>query len=70
MKPDRNVFLQKKEVIEEINRHKWIESERLGYDIGFDKAADDWFAKDAAWVKEHCPELCAKVREKRGRKTI
>ena len=27
---------------EEILRHKWLESERLGYDIGFDRAMTDW----------------------------
>jgi hypothetical protein len=27
---------------EEILRHKWIESEKVGYDIGFEKALLDW----------------------------
>jgi len=27
---------------EEILRHKWIESERAGVDIGFDRALVDW----------------------------
>ena len=27
---------------EEILRHKWIESEKAGYDIGFEKALLDW----------------------------
>ena len=30
---------------EEILKHKWIESERLGYDIGFEKALLDWIRK-------------------------
>jgi len=30
---------------EEILRHKWIESERLGTDIGFEKALLDWIRK-------------------------
>jgi hypothetical protein len=30
---------------EEILRHKWIESERLGMDIGFEKALLDWIRK-------------------------
>jgi hypothetical protein len=30
---------------EEILRHKWIESERLGQDIGFEKALLDWIRK-------------------------
>lgn len=27
---------------DEILRHKWIESEKVGYDIGFDYALTDW----------------------------
>lgn len=27
---------------EEILRHKWIESEKSGYDIGFERALVDW----------------------------
>ena len=30
---------------EEILRHKWIESEKAGYDIGFDRALTDWIMK-------------------------
>lgn len=30
---------------EEIMRHKWLESERLGYDIGFERALLDWIRK-------------------------
>jgi len=35
---------------EEILRHKWLESERLGYDIGFERALLDWIRKHReAW---------------------
>jgi hypothetical protein len=35
---------------EEILRHKWIESEKQGQDIGFEKALLDWkFKHCAAW---------------------
>ncbi len=27
---------------DEIMRHKWIESERLGHDIGFERALAEW----------------------------
>ncbi|MCS7064042.1 MAG: DUF4032 domain-containing protein [Methylacidiphilales bacterium] len=38
---------------EEILKHKWIESERLGYDIGFERALVDWMTKHRArWKKE------------------
>jgi hypothetical protein len=30
---------------EEILRHKWIESEKLGTDIGFEQALTDWIMK-------------------------
>lgn len=30
---------------EEILRHKWIESEKLGQDIGFERALLDWIIK-------------------------
>jgi len=33
---------------EEILRHKWIESEKLGHDIGFEKALLDWIVKHRA----------------------
>jgi hypothetical protein len=35
---------------EEILRHKWIESEKAGYDIGFERALLDWILKyRSAW---------------------
>lgn len=30
---------------DEILRHKWIESEKAGYDIGFERALTDWIVK-------------------------
>lgn len=30
---------------EEILRHKWIESEKAGHDIGFEQALTDWIVK-------------------------
>lgn len=30
---------------EEILKHKWIESERLGHDVGFERALLDWIRK-------------------------
>ncbi len=35
---------------EEILRHKWIESEKAGYDIGFERALVDWITRyRSAW---------------------
>lgn len=37
---------------EEIMRHKWIESEKAGHDIGFEHALTDWIVKHRAkWRK-------------------
>lgn len=37
---------------EEILKHKWIESEKVGYDIGFERALTDWIIKHRAkWRK-------------------
>jgi hypothetical protein len=30
---------------EQILRHKWLESEKAGYDIGFERALLDWIVK-------------------------
>lgn len=58
MKLDREKLLQVKEVVEEINRHKWLQSEMVGYDVGFEKAADSWFGTYAsAWVAYHLPKF-------------
>ena len=47
-------LLRNKKVIEEINRHKWLESEIAGYDIGFEAAAEDWLKNHAAvWIAYH-----------------
>jgi hypothetical protein len=38
---------------EEILRHKWIESEKKGQDIGFERALLDWIRKHRnAWRKD------------------
>ena len=35
---------------EEILRHKWFQSEKVGHDIGFEKALLDWIVRHrAAW---------------------
>jgi hypothetical protein len=37
---------------DEILRHKWIESEKAGHDIGFERALLDWIVKHRAnWRK-------------------
>jgi hypothetical protein len=37
---------------DEILRHKWLESEKQGYDIGFERALLDWIMKHrSSWRK-------------------
>jgi hypothetical protein len=33
---------------DEILKHKWIESEKAGYDIGFERAMTDWLVNHSA----------------------
>ena len=38
---------------QEILRHKWIESEKAGYDIGFERALMDWTLKyRSGWLEK------------------
>ena len=38
---------------DEIMRHKWIESEKAGYDIGFERALLDWIRNHRdTWKKK------------------
>lgn len=53
LKQAKEKLLQDSRVIEEINRHKWFESQKVGYDIGFEKAAEDWIKRfSAEWMKK------------------
>lgn len=38
---------------EEILRHKWLESEKAGYDIGFERALLDWIVKHRSNWRKH-----------------
>lgn len=45
---------------EEILRHKWIESEKAGHDIGFEKALLDWIVKHrSSWRTQRTRETAA-----------
>jgi len=41
---------------EEILRHKWLESEKAGYDIGFERALLDWIVKHRSNWRRHRKE--------------
>jgi len=54
---DLRELLKDKRVIEEINKHLWIESQKAGYSIGIERATDEWlrlYAKE--WLKYHQPQ--------------
>jgi len=43
---------------EEILKHKWIESEKVGEDIGFERALLDWIRKHReSWRKDRNVEI-------------
>jgi hypothetical protein len=48
---------------EEILKHKWIESEKAGADIGFEKALLDWIVKHRSNWREK------RIKEARTEKT-
>ena len=48
---------------EEILKHKWIESEKAGKDIGFEKALLDWIVKHRSnWREKRMREGKAEVK--------
>lgn len=47
-------LLKDRDILNEINRYKWIESEKLGSDIGFERAAREWiYAYSKQYLAEH-----------------
>lgn len=61
---DAEKLLSDKRVIEEIHRHLWIESEKVGYDIGFEQAREDWLKKfSKAWMEYHMSQELLKAKK-------
>jgi len=63
-------LLKDRRVVDEINRHQWIESEKAGYDIGFEKACVDWidnFSK--AWMQFHMPKRRPPIKSSKPSKS-
>lgn len=52
------LYRERKAEHEAILRHKWLESEKAGYDIGFDLAM-------VSWQLKHRSRWCRERREKR-----
>ena len=50
------LFRYFRQVKDEVNRYKWLESEREGHDIGWDRALVDWTINAAGkYFREHPP---------------
>ena len=65
---DLRLLLKNSQVIEEINKHLWIESQKAGYSIGIEQATDEWLRLHAhQWMKYHMPEKFGQIqiREKK-----
>lgn len=57
-------LLKDQRVIDEINRHLWIESEKAGHDIGFEQAKSDWLKKfSKTWMSCNMPDAIIKERK-------
>ncbi len=54
----------------EILRHKWIESEKVGHDIGFEKALLDWIVKHRAGWRALRQQKPSSSGEPNGQKTL
>jgi len=54
---DLRELLKDKRVIEEINKHLWIESQKAGTSIGIERATDEWIKLYAeGWLRYNKPE--------------
>jgi len=59
-------LLKDKRVIEEINKHLWIESQKVGYSIGIERATDEWLRLYAeGWLKYNRPSEYARRKSKK-----
>ena len=68
---DIGKLLNDKRVVAEIERHLWIESEKAGQNIGYEKAKEDWLKRfSKAWLEYHMPEELVKLRKPTENKPI
>ena len=61
-------LLKDRRVIEEINKHLWIESQKAGYSIGIERATDEWLRMYATgWMKYNMPDKYERLMKKKER---
>ena len=59
-------LLKDKRVIEEINKHLWIESQKAGCSIGIERATDEWLRLySEGWMKYHMPDRWKELQERK-----
>jgi hypothetical protein len=64
---DLRDLLKDKRVIEEINKHLWIESQKAGYSIGIERATDEWLRLYAeGWLKYNRPQEYEERKKRNG----
>ena len=62
-------LLKDKRVVEEINKHLWIESQKSGYSIGIERATDEWLRLYAeGWMRYNMPEEYDRMRKRKSKK--
>ncbi len=52
-------LLKDKDIINEINRYKWFESQKAGHDIGFERASREWITRYSQEYLTHHPNKTA-----------
>ncbi len=63
---DVKELLKDRRVIEEIQKHLWIESQKAGFSIGIERATDEWLRLYAdGWMKYHMSD---RVNQDNGKK--
>jgi hypothetical protein len=63
-------LLKDERVVQEINRHRWIESEKANTDVGFETASTDWLNRFSdEWLKQNKVQKIA-AAPKRSAKTV
>jgi len=51
--PPLNAYAEFKAELDQILRHKWLVSEKIGRDVGFEKALNEWAQNHrAAWRRQ------------------
>ena len=66
---DLRELLKDKRVVEEINKHLWIESQKAGYSIGIERATDEWLGLYAeGWLKYNRPAEYAKRKKRKTKR--